>query len=645
MPHVPSRTDDVSDVGRGDGGVAPGLGVHALMAAEVLERSFRRCRGLGLAVDQPAHNEPLPATALKEVRERHDLLLHLATPELNTLFEAMTAADGIVLLTDPQGLILDARGDTGFLARARRVALLPGADWSEAREGTNAIGTALAESALVEVIGSQHFLQDNHFLVCTAMPIQDPCGRTAGVLDLSGDVRNAHPHTRTLLRLAVTNLEHRWVLHTAQAGDEVVHLHPHPAWLNTPHEGVLIFRHGVLVASNRAGRRLAGLSDHAAIRLQELFGEALSEGDHQLHPPAGDGPLQARVRRQAGGLHHAQRTVNKTGAGSPPGQRYVQVEDEVLWDSTTLALRRKAERALQASIPLLLQGETGTGKEMFVRSVHRGSARAARPLVAINCAAIPESLFEAELFGYRAGAFTGAHRNGSAGRLLEADGGILFLDEIGDMPLSLQGRLLRVLQDRMVQPLGGGKPSAVDFLLITATHRPLDREVSAGRFRADLYYRIRHLTLSLPPLRERGELPAILDTLLLTLGANGRNVRLSPAARARLLAHDWPGNFRELVSLLRTLIALAEDGSTLECDDLPSEFQQPPARCAAVPQPLRQSEFDSIQQALLACNGNISAAARHLGIHRTTLHRKLKQRESEAIDPGARAAGHCADNR
>ncbi len=587
-------------------------------SSSVIERSWQRCVALGLPVDQPSYNEPLPGGRLREARERNGMLLHLAAPELDTLYRAMMQADGIVLLTDNQGLILEARGDTAFMDRARQVSLLPGAEWSEAREGTNAVGTALAESAMVEVLGSQHYLSENRFLVCTAMPVFDPLGHTAGVLDLSGDVRRAHPHARTLVQLAVAHLEHRWTTHLAGPGDYSVHVHPHPAWLDTPHEGVLVFRDGRLVGANRVGLALLGLSASAIgrARWDALFDVPLNEGDHSLPQRADGRMLQLRVRRRPVPLRSA-----------PAGAGAVTVRGGVVWDAATEPLLAKARRALDAGIPVLLHGETGTGKEMFVRAVHQASTRATGPLVAVNCAAIPESLIESELFGYSPGAFTGARRGGASGRLREADGGVLFLDEIGDMPQALQARLLRVLQDKVVQPLGGGRPSPVDFIVIAATHRPLDQDVGAGRFRADLYYRLRHLTLTLPPLRERPDLTPIIEAMLLEAGASARGIRLTARARERLLAHDWPGNFRELANLLRTLVALADDGAVIGCAELPPEFHAPAAPAAVVP--LKDAQSDTIREALASCGGNISAAARRLGIHRATLHRKLKRLDAQ----------------
>ena len=600
----------------------------------LIARSRQRCRSLGLQSASISHNEPVPAGALAQARERNAGLLRLVAPELDTLLHAMDSAGGLVLLTDRDGLILDVRGEPTFMHRARRVALLPGAEWSEHREGTNAIGTAIAEGCFVEVLGDQHFLQANHFLVCTAMPIQDAQGQLAGVLDISGDVRMAHPHTRMLVYLAVANLEHRWALQTAAQGDLRVQLHAHPAWLGTPHEGLLVFRDGRLVGSNRVGRALLGINARGVERSWEsLFSFADNPGDYRAQVPRSGQCLHIRVRStsRARGPKPVSPAAHRTQVESPPERTVessVRFADGMIWDSATTPLRAKAARALAADIPILLHGETGSGKDLFVRALHAQSARAGKPLVALNCAALPESLFEAELFGYTSGAFTGARREGSPGRLRQAHGGGLFLDEIGDLPLGLQARLLRVLQDRQVQPLGGGKAHEVDFRLVTATHKPLQEEVAAGRFRADLYYRIRHLVLTLPPLRERPELSAIVEALLMQLGCAERGVRFTAEAHAYLLAHRWPGNFRELFNVLNTLVALADDGTVLGPADLPPEVVESASR-EVIHAPLKQTEDDLIQQVLAACQGNVSAAARQLGIHRTTLHRKLKRTKAE----------------
>ena len=303
-------------------------------------------------------------------------------------------------------------------------------------------------------------------------------------------------------------------------------------------------------------------------------------------------------------------------------------------DTRWRAAADKARRVLGKPIPVLLQGESGVGKELFARALHASGPRRAGPFVAINCGAIPESLIESELFGYVAGAFTGARKEGSLGRLREAEGGTLFLDEIGDMPLALQTRLLRVLQERTVTPVGAGKAVAVDFALVCATHSKLAESAERGTFRQDLYYRINGLTVQLPALRERNDFAALTERLLAELSPE-REVQLAPELQARLAAYAWPGNLRQLSSALRTACALlADDETVLDWahlpDDLVDALQAPVAYAAPVastlpqePQSLQALSQAAIQQALQAAHGNVSQAARTLGISRQTLYRKL----------------------
>ena len=290
---------------------------------------------------------------------------------------------------------------------------------------------------------------------------------------------------------------------------------------------------------------------------------------------------------------------------------------------------------------MLLQGESGVGKEVFARALHASGPRQQAPFVAINCAAIPEHLIESELFGHVAGAFTGARKEGSMGRLREAHGGTLFLDEIGDMPLALQTRLLRVLQERSVTPVGASKAVPVDFALVCATHCQLMQAAEQGRFRQDLYYRINGLTVQLPALRERSDFLALVRRLLADLASEQDlpvDVQVAPDLLARLAAYPWPGNLRQLASVLRTACAmLAEDEGQLGWEHMPDDLVQalvavPPSACnpsanlAAAALNLQQLSSAAIDQALQMARGNLSQAARQLGISRQTLYRKLAAR-------------------
>ena len=277
-------------------------------------------------------------------------------------------------------------------------------------------------------------------------------------------------------------------------------------------------------------------------------------------------------------------------------------------------------RLLNAGIALCIEGETGCGKEFVSRTLHQHSRWRDGKFVAINCAAIPESLIESELFGYQPGAFTGASKNGYIGKIREADGGVLFLDEIGDMPMLLQTRLLRVLQEKEVTPLGASQSAPVSFALICATHRNLMQHVADGTFREDLLYRLREFALTIPPLREWPQLPTFLQQLWQALGTEARHVQLSPALLTHLSTLPWPGNVRQLQSLMKVLLALADEGEQLEVEDLPAEYQSAPA--PAPSRGLQQHDAQLIADTLSTYNGNVSKAAQALGVARSTLYRR-----------------------
>ncbi|WP_312786833.1 sigma-54-dependent Fis family transcriptional regulator, partial [Stenotrophomonas indicatrix] len=495
---------------------------------EAILHSWQRCQRHGLLVDAQPAAEPLTDNRLRELRQRRERLWRQARPELDGLAAEMTHSGSIVLLTDEDGWILDAEGSAGFLDKAGRVALMPGMRWDEGTVGTNAIGTALVDGRALQVRG----------------------GQCLGVLDVSGDARLPHVHALALVRQAVAQIEHRGFA-DGLADCELLRLHHQPALLGSAREGVLGFRGGRLVAANRAGLALFGLDrqDIGRTPYEALFEQPLSR-------LADDGVLLDRQGRRLYGVREARASRRSVTTPGPTAPLPASAQGP-LFDSGQQQQLATAGRVLQAGLPVLLQGETGTGKEVFARELHARSTRAGKPFVAVNCAALPEGLIEAELFGYEEGAFTGARRQGSPGLLRQAEGGTLFLDEIGDMPLALQPRLLRVLQERELSPLGGGKPVKLDFALVCASHCELPQAVDAGRFRADLYYRIADHVVTLAPLRQHPDRAAVVDALWQQLG---QGHALSSQARAALAAHAWPGNLRQLSACLRTLAALAEPG-------------------------------------------------------------------------------------
>lgn len=580
---------------------------EGLVPAPIL-RSWQRCAEQGLDAGDRFSAEPMTTAELRQLQQQNEALRLISRPELSTLRAEAKNTSSVVILTDANGTLLDVVGNAEFAGEAARVALQPGVAWAEQSTGTNAIGTALAERRAIAVHGAEHFFEPHGILHCAASPIFDPFGKLAGVLDMSGHASTEHTHALGLVRLAVEQIEHRFFAKGFE-DKTIVRFHKATDMLGTPREGVLVFDGERLVAGNRRALNLLRLERLSFRKTQreDLF-DALSEN---LRSVSGDS-FAARILRpheKADRRLYSARTVVRDAAP------YLTSEAEV-------ALT-KALRLIDAEIPVLITGETGTGKEVFARHLARLSSRGGKPFVAVNCAALPESLIESELFGYEPGAFTGARKGGAKGLVQQAEGGILFLDEIGDMPLTLQSRLLRVLQDKEVSPLGGGQARKADFVAICATNRDLRAMVEAGQFRSDLYFRIAQFTVRLPSVSELANRRALIEALW--TGTNTDNGPLPEAVLDRLESHDWPGNFRELVNCLKTTAALAGAGRRVTLSDLPNHIHAPTrvAAVAASEGNLGALTETAMRRAVDLHRGNLSAAARALGIDRSTLYRRL----------------------
>lgn len=620
--HNPSLGLDLSDIRRRffAAGELPAQSLRSEIA-----QSWRRCLSSGLNAESQPDWSACPLGELSQARDQHLLLRQHARPELEALHEQARSTGCIVILTDPEGLILDAVGHTEFLDRAARVALRPGVRWQEVSTGTNAIGTAIHERRAIEVRGAEHYFDRHRILSCAATPLLDPFGQLAGVLDLSGDARTHHLHALGLVQMAARQIEHR-AFAERFPDDVVIRLHRDPALLGTPAEAILVFRDGRLHAANRQAQQAFGFnwSTLGRTRFDELFAEPVARVHQrgELHDWAGE-----RFIASLDGSRDRKARSMANSAQEPRTRQTKPIRDSEIRLPEQQRQLLRAARLLDAGLGVMIRGETGTGKEVFARALHRHSARHDAPWVAVNCAALPEALIEAELFGYTEGAFTGARRQGNPGLLRQADGGVLFLDEIGDMPLTLQARLLRVLQERAVQPLGGGKPVPVDFVLVCATHRDLDAAVERGEFRADLFYRINQHEVHLPRVADYPDRQALIAQLWSGLGNPPED--LSADLHSALAAYHWPGNLRQLVSVLRGLAVLCAHGEVPGIDDLPRYCRGPSAadKPHATSMPagsIRHSTEQLIQDTLARHDGNMSAAARALGVSRSTLYRRLQ---------------------
>ena len=601
-------------------------------------QSWQRSLSAGLhPVGRLDGRDDLAGSELHRLRSaRHDLISH-SEPIMEFLFEQVRESHSMVILSDERGFLVQTLGDLDFLSKADRVALRCGASWSESQRGTNAIGTALAEARALEIHGAEHYLDRNGFLTCAASPITSAQGQLLGILDISGEQRTRHPHTLGLVTAAARMIENSLIL-SSHRHQHVVMLHPRHEGLGSVAQGLLVLSEdGWILGGNPKGLDMVGLDKTtlSTVQWDRVFEMPFNTLRHAREAtPICSRSGQTVYARLHGQDHAAVRIAMPQGQAQAPQAvepaRRDALDELDSGDLTWRAASDKARKVVDKGIPILVAGESGVGKEMFVRALHKSSKRAGSTLVAVNCAALPEHLIEAELFGYVGGSFTGAARQGSPGRIREAHGGTLFLDEIGDMPLGVQTRLLRVLQERTVVPLGSGSPVPVDFTLVCATHQDLRRAVQEGRFRSDLYYRINGLRVELPRLADRSDLDVICARMLRDF-APDRPLRLDDELQQVLRRYDWPGNLRQLGHVLRTAVALLDDPvSCIGWQHLPDELQEDlrlqvlAAQDAPPPHNLRDVSARAVQLALENTRGNVSAAARALGISRQTLYRKIQ---------------------
>ncbi|AOK50475.1 MULTISPECIES: sigma-54-dependent Fis family transcriptional regulator [unclassified Burkholderia] len=635
---------------------------------DLLAQAHARSSSVGLRASELPDFSPLSRTALRELIDGSQSLYTHARPVMDTLHTQIADTQSLVLLTDRDGVILHSIGDADFVEKANRVALCPGVSWAEDTRGTNAIGTALASGQALAVHGAEHFLRANHVLTCSCAPIVDPFDRILGALDVSGDPRGFSSHTLALVKMSAQLIENH--LFANQCADALrVRFHAHDEFVDSLFAGLVAFSpSGALIAANRSAQFQLGAGFDALQHrgCDELFGLSFAKlAQHAAHEPLACFALTlgsgVRVRARCE-FADAQRTaVPVTSRIAPPRNAESTRDDDPdaitfatldTGDARMAAVLQRVGKVRGRDLPVLVLGETGTGKEWLARALHRASPRRDGPFVAVNCAALPDSLIEAELFGYEDGAFTGARKRGSPGKIAQADGGTLFLDEIGDMPLAQQVRLMRVLQERAVMPLGGARAVPVDLRIVCATHRDLRGMIAAGTFREDLFYRINGLAVTLPALAERSDLETLVARVLARLArSEPMPAAVSPAVLAAFARCRWPGNLRQLTNVLRTAGMLAEGETQIDVEHLPDDFwldcPQPAREATATPTDgdaagaaaafataaptLQAHQFALIDGALDRHRGNVSAAARELGLARNTVYRHLRRRRPPGV--------------
>lgn len=621
-------------------GNQPDPGVRSI----VLE-SWQRCKNDG--VDPLLNQAPI---ILEPDDAKHTVSSFLwsenITSAATSLCETVTESGHLIVLCDGNGTIVGMDGTRKVQAEAEKMNFIIGASWAEKNAGTNAIGTALAVKSPVQIFASEHFCQDVHGWTCSAAPILDPITREVlGVIDLTGPWDFIHPHSMSTV-ISAAQVLNQFFKNQAE------------------HEKHVLLEHCLYRISHYRGAPFAILDrgGHVVKSSPVLMDEGL------LKTSRNNQPLKLVGSPSMINHHHTWDSEGKTGvwkltlepyyhcgrfigaivfvAQSPRLQMRRNVDNNtketsqadcrysfssIIGDSPDI-LRTIHESQLSSThdLPVLIEGESGTGKELFAQSIHSSSARHAEPFVAINCGALPRDLAISELFGFTGGSFTGAAKEGREGKFLQANGGTLFLDEIGELSLDLQKLLLRALEEQEIAPIGSQKSIPVNVRIIAATNRNLLQEIESGCFRRDLYYRLSVCILKVPPLRQRRDITLLFKHFLNRACAELGKAPLGidESCLNMLMEYNWPGNVRELRNIAYR-IAAHTTGNRIGKLDLPAEIiSKEMIWTPSAPKEqfhIRDQELQTISLVLTKCGGNVSKAAKALGIHRSTLYRKMKE--------------------
>jgi transcriptional regulator of acetoin/glycerol metabolism len=602
-------------------------------------RSWHRARET-YGVD-PTLRRPMRTLREGELEERcrRDPAFRLAQPILEEFARRLGSIQHVLAYFDAAGWMLSIQGHQPAVDGVAEINFAPGACWSEASAGTNGPGTAIAEGRPVEVFASEHFVEAWQAWSCAGAPVFRP-GEAApvGLVDITGPWEAHHPQALVIAKAIARAIEERLAV-AASVRDEVIRFAFRGArgrdepLLAVDESGRILAANGP--ATSRIGLAEGRLPPDLRLEVDRLVGGA-GEADREfawrdlrlvaqpvLHQGCPVGAVLRAVREETGASHRPRGQARLAA----PALRWGF--DQILFES--VAMRQAVELARVAArnaLPVVLFGESGTGKELYAQAIHGGGQRAGGPFVAVNCGSIPESLVEAELFGYEAGTFTGGRRDGNAGKFEQAHGGTIFLDEVSELSPPGQTALLRVLQEGEVVRLGGSTRRRVDVRVVAATNRELRAAVAERRFRQDLFYRLDVLSITIPPLRQRVEdIPGLAQAFLEQAEAEvGRSgLTFSDEAIGALQAFSWPGNVRQLRNVVLRAAATAPS-QRIGALDLPAELlSAPPPAGPAAAASEAGGDGPALARLLTRCGWNVARAAAELGVSRMTLYRRLRR--------------------
>ncbi|WP_462408500.1 sigma-54-dependent Fis family transcriptional regulator [Neobacillus sp. Marseille-QA0830] len=603
-------------------------------------------------------------------------LYSIIKPILSELKEVAIDSGHLVVFSNNSGEIIDVEGDVKLKSAAEKMNFAVGTSWLENNIGTNAIGTALATGTPMQIFASEHFCEPVHNWVCSAAPVRDPATKgIIGVVDLTGEWSLIHPHSLTTAISISQSIEGR-LLNLLELDRYKLLEHYLETSIKFPKRiSAVLDRGGYVIKANHLfySNGWIDITNHIpelknVSLMHEQRWKTNNDGwSFELTPIYFEGKfigsvvqaISTKVSVTIPGYTNEHNNNNNNNNNN--NLRY-SFSHLIGCSKEFKSVIAEAQSIANLNLPVLIEGESGTGKELFAQSIHAASSRSFGPFVAVNCGAIHKDLAESELFGYEEGTFTGGQKGGRAGKFQQADGGTIFLDEIGEMPLNLQTILLRVLEEGEVVRLGGKKPIKLNVRVIAATNRDLKKASEEGKFRLDLYYRLNILSLKIPPLRERtGDIPVILEDLLNKVcNQMGRSpLRIENTALKFLERYEWPGNVRELRNFVYKMAVKVQNSPFVTISDLPNEIMDsqnqkydnnyntpypgqdskgdspllpPPNETISDIQLLKEQELKTILNVLEEVNGNVQEAAKRLGIHRSTIYRKLSRINGDRLN-------------
>jgi transcriptional regulator with PAS, ATPase and Fis domain len=631
---------------------------------EIIKKSHQRCEEYGVNKEQIFPSRILKGNEVSSHLARNEYLLRVAAPFMEIIHETVSDSGFFILLTDNEGCILRSVGDPDIIAESEKLNMVVGAYMHEKNIGTNAMGTAISEAQPIQVTAAEHFISAYHRWTCSAAPIHNNDGEIIGTLNLTGESHLVHPHTLGLVVAAVRAIENqikaehaqeklneafsymKSIIESVSAGIMALDINGNIKTINNWACSMLN-----LEKKNMLNKHIEKLLPHWKDIIERFKrGETYMDmetnfpinGNKERHDLSAY-PIVDKSDEIIGmvlvikGMQKIFNLVNKY-----TGMRAHYNFDDIIGESPEFSqVIEHAEKISSSTSTVLLMGESGTGKELIAQSIHNASPRKNSVFIAVNCGALPKNLIESELFGYEEGAFTGSKKGGHAGKFELANGGTIFLDEIGEMPLDMQVNLLRVLQEGYVTRVGGTKNIPVNVRVIAATKKNLVDELQKGTFREDLFYRLSVIPLFIPPLRKRGNDKLALFNYFLKVKAQKLSKPI-PSVSGELLSqisvYNWPGNVRELENYVENIVNFNGHSSfsiTNPIVDQQKEKEVLSDQNQAIENGMHNDDFANmtleeiekitIKECFDKLEGNITQVSRKLGISRTTLYSKMKK--------------------